>query len=219
MALHTQAKFNAPVSIAVAAFAMFASGQIVTAKTLSAPARTPSRPAEQGCVWEKFSDANLHLHAWVQRCDFGARKIDFLASGHSLAIRYSDGGDTPDPVIDVLDLLPRETPEHGIQRLFAARTDKKLAARCVLVPYRDASMKTPNGVRRFTFVPNKAYGKELAAQAKPDDVPDPPCGDWGDAPDGIQYFEAQPASGVAKVLFVRIGQDTPLFDEATLRLK
>jgi hypothetical protein len=68
-------------------------------------------------------------------------------------------------------------------------------------------------------VPNKAYGKQLAAQADPNEVPDPPCGDWGDAPDGIQYFEAQPASGVAKVLFVRVGQDTPLFDEATLRLK
>ena len=219
MTLHKQVNFSAPFHIVVIAVAMLVSAQCAIAKTPPATTWMPSRPAEQGCVWEKFSDANLHLHAWVQRCDFGARKIDFLASGHSLAIRYSDGGDTPDPVIDVLDLLPGETPEHGIQRLFAARTDKKLAARCVLAPYRDASMKTPNGVRRFTFVPNKAYGKELAAQAKPDEVPDPPCGDWGDAPDGIQYFEAQPASGVAKVLFVRIGQDTPLFDEATLRLK
>jgi len=182
-------------------------------------ATNPSRTAEQGCRWEKLSDANLHLEAWVQRCDFGSRKIDFVAVDHSLAIRYSDGDGSPDPVIDVLDLLPAETPEHGIQRLFAARTDAKLAARCVLAPYRDAGAKTPVGIQRFTFVPNKAYGKQLAAQADPNEVPDPPCGDWGDAPDGIQYFEAQPASGVAKVLFVRVGQDTPLFDEATLRLK
>ncbi len=64
-----------------------------------------------------------------------------------------------------------------------------------------------------------ALAKALKAKADPDDVPDPLCGDWGDAPDSIQYWEAQPASGVAKVLFVRVGQDTPLFDEATLRLK
>ncbi len=49
-------------------------------------------------------------------------------------------------------------------------------------------------------------------------MPDPPCGDWGDSPDGIQYFEAQPSSGARKVLFVRVGQDQPLFDERTLRL-
>lgn len=42
----------------------------------------------------------------------------------------------------------------------------------------------------------------------------------GHDPDGIQYFEAQPASATLhKVLFVRVGQDTPLFDEATLRLR
>jgi len=92
-------------------------------------------------------------------------------------------------------------------------------ARCVLAPYHDASTKTPAGVLRYTFVPNKAYQKTLDAHASPDEVPDPPCGDWGEAPDGIQYFEAQPSSGVAKVLFVRIGQDEPLFDDATLRLK
>ena len=37
-------------------------------------------------------------------------------------------------------------------------------------------------------------------------------------PDGIQYFETQPASGSGKVLFVRVGQDVPLFDDFTLRL-
>jgi len=30
--------------------------------------------------------------------------------------------------------------------------------------------------------------------------------DWGDAPDGIQYFEAQPASAAHKVLFVRVAR-------------
>ena len=59
---------------------------------------------------------------------------------------------------------------------------------------------------------------ELAAKADPNEVPEPPCGSFGDAPDGIQYFEVQPSSAAKKVLFVRIGQDEPLFDERTLRL-
>jgi len=175
----------------------------------------PSRPPVKGCAWRKLSDRDLGLEAWVQRCDFGFRKIDLFAAKGSLAIQYSDGGG-PEPLVDVLDLLPGENPEAGIRRLFSARTAKELAGRCVLAPYRGA--KSRAGVRRFTFVPDAAYQKELDAKADPNEVPEPPCGDWGDAPDGIQYFEAQPASGARRVLFVRVGQDEPLFDEKTLRL-
>lgn len=190
-----------------------------TPPLLSAPApdRPPSRAPAPGCAWEKFSDANLGLDAWVQRCHYGARTIDFLTVDHSLAIRYSDGG-APDPVIDVLDLLPGETAQHGIERLFAARTDPAIAARCMRAPYRGAG-KTPAGVQRFTFLPKADYAKALRLKASPDEVPDPACGDWGDAPDGIQYFEAQPGRSAHHVLFVRIGQDEPLFDDASLRLR
>jgi hypothetical protein len=178
----------------------------------------PSRAAEKGCAWEKFSDAKLGLDAWVQRCTYGKRKIEFVVVKNSLAQRWSDGGE-PEPVVDVLDLKPGEAPEAGLRRLFAERTDKKLAAQCVLAPFHDKFLKTPAGVKRYTFVPNAAYAKVVKAKEVPGDMPDPACGDWGDMPDGIQYWEAQPQGGVAKVLFVRYGQDTPLFDEATLRAR
>jgi hypothetical protein len=50
-------------------------------------------------------------------------------------------------------------------------------------------------------VPDDAYAKALKAKANPNEVPDPPCGAWGAAPDGIQYFEVPPGGGRA-VLFV-----------------
>lgn len=188
--------------------------------TAAEQATKPSRAAESGCKWEKFSDASLPLDAWVQRCDLGSRKIDFVAANGSLAQRWSDSNGAPDPLVDVLDLKPGETSETGIRRLFDERTDKKLAAQCVLSPFPEAGKnKASTGVKRYTFLPNAALAKAIKAKANPDEVPDPPCGDWGYAPDGIQYWEAQPASRVAKVLFVRIGQDTPLFDEDSLRLK
>ncbi len=194
-----------------------AAGPTVTA---AEQATKPSRAAESGCTWEKFSDASLPLQAWVQRCDLGSRKIDFVAANGSLAQRWSDSSYAPDPLVDVLDLKPGESSAAGIRRLFADRADKKLAAQCVLSPYVEpGKKKTPAAVKRYTFLPNAALAKALKAKADPDDVPDPPCGDWGYAPDGIQYWEAQPSSGVAKVLFVRAGQDTPLFDEDSLRLK
>ncbi len=151
----------------------------------------------------------------MQRCDFGFRKIDFLLEKNALAIRYSDGG-KPDPVIEILDLEEGETPETGIRRLFAERTSRFLASRCTLVPYHGG--KPPAGAARFTFEPEAAYAAELKKKADPNEVGEPPCGDWGTAPDGIQYWEAQRASGARRVLFVRVGQDTALFDERTLRL-
>jgi hypothetical protein len=190
---------------------------VVTVPASAGPPGGPSRPADKDCAWEKLSDPGLGLEAWVERCDYGFRKIDFLVKGGSLAIRYSDGG-APEPVVDVLDLLPGESEKAGIQRILAARTPKAIAARCVVAPYR-GDKAPPAGVERFTFAPDAAYRKELDAKASPDgDIPEPPCGDWGESFDGIQYFEAQPSSGSRKVLFVRAGQDIPLFDEETLRL-
>jgi len=113
-------------------------------------------------------------------------------------------------------MLPGETVEASVKRHFSGHTEKTLAARCVVSPYRGAPPRS--GAKRYTFVPNAAYARELKAKADPNEVGDPPCGDWGIASDGIQYYEVHPASKVRKVLFVRVGQDVPLFDEKTLRL-
>jgi hypothetical protein len=188
----------------------------VLAKDAAKAASRPSRKPLEGCKWEKLSDPSVGLEAWIQRCDFGFRKIDFLFEKNALAIRYSDGGGKPDPVVEVLNLEGGETPEAGIQRLFAERTSKSLVSRCRLVRYKDG--KAPAGAKRFTFEPDAAYAAELKKKADPNEVPPPPCGDWGTAPDGLQYWEAQPERGARRVLFVRVGQDTPLYDERTLRL-
>lgn len=180
-----------------------------------APAPKPSRKPLKGCKWEKLSDAGVGLDAWVQRCDFGFRKIDFLLEKNALLVRYSDGG-KPDPVVEVLDLKDGETVEAGIQRLFAERTSRFLVSRCRLVPWRDG--KPPAGSKWFTFEPEGAYAAELKKRQDPNEVAPPPCGDWGSATDGIQYWEAQPVSGARRVLFVRVGQEKPLYDERTLRL-
>jgi ADP-ribose pyrophosphatase YjhB (NUDIX family) len=190
---------------------------VASASGESVPGLRPSRPPEKGCTWQRLSDARVGLEAWVQRCDFGFRKIAFLFSKGSLAMRYSDGGEAY-PVVDVFTLAPGETPESGARRIFRETTDKALAARCVLVPYHDEFTKAPAGVERYTFVPDTAYAAELKAKGEPEGVPDPPCGDRGESPDGIGYWEAQPGRNPRKILFVDVGQDTPLFDEQTLRL-
>jgi len=182
----------------------------------SAANPAPSRAAVKGCNWEKLADPGVGVDAWVQRCDFGFRKIDLFWKGNALMIHYSDGGD-PEPLVEVFDLKAGEAIDAGIQRVFEEHTsDKTLARRCVLRAYK--GVKPPPGIKRYTFVPNAALQKEVAAKADPNEVGDPACGDWGDAPDGIQYFEAQPTRNAHRILFVRVGQDEPLFDEKSLLL-
>jgi hypothetical protein len=180
---------------------------------LAVAAGSPARAPVEGCAWEKFSDPALGLEAWVQRCDFGFRKIDFTTKGQSLAVRYSDGG-TPDPVVDLIEVLPDESGEAAVKRFFVAGTKTDVAARCELSFFEGSA--APKGARRYTFVPNAAYRKELERDANPNEVPDPPCGPWGESPDGVQYFEVH--EGARRILFVRVGQDTPLFDEQSLRV-
>jgi hypothetical protein len=175
----------------------------------------PSRPADKGCTWRKLSDPNLGLEAWVQRCTYSAnRTIDFVINDHALVMRDSDGRE-PLTVIRFFDLQAGETPEQGLRRIYAAQTDKKIAKRCVLAAYKPAAKR--GDVKRYDFVPDKTYQKQLDA-VKDDGVPDPPCGDLGTQPDSVQYFEVQPSSGSRKVMLVDAGQDIPLFDEETLRL-
>ncbi|WP_245445583.1 hypothetical protein [Mesorhizobium kowhaii] len=193
-------------------------GALFASVTISAVARAdepvPSRPPIDKCVWERLTDKNVGLAAWVQRCDFGFRQIHFEFAGNALAIKYSDGG-AADPLVEVFDIKPGETAEAALLRLFQEKTDKAVSARCVLAPYTEGTV--PAGVKRYTFSPDAAYAKELKALADPNEVPDPPCGDWGEMPDGIQYFEV-PEGAAQKLLFVRIGQDEPLFDEQTLQV-
>lgn len=175
----------------------------------------PSRPAYDKCKWERLSDERAGLAAWVQRCDYGFRKVDLHFQGSALALRFSDGGN-PDPVVEVFTLRDGEAIEAGLRRLFDEKTEKALARRCRLAKVGGKGI--PAGVKRYAFRPDAAYAKELAAKANPDEVGDPPCGALGESPDGVQYFEAQPARNPHRVLFVRVGQEAPLFDEKTLRL-
>jgi len=195
--------------------ALLASALIGGSTTTTAKLPQPSRHADQGCKWESINDATLGLAAWVEDCKHGSSEIHFVVSPPSLTMVDSDVKGPPYAVIDVIDLESGESAENGMRRVFERHTDAKIAKRCVLKPYTGDKRA---GVQRFAFVPDAAYAKELDATTSSDEVGDPPCGDWGDAPDGIQYFEVQPKSGAHKVLFVRVGQDIPLFDERTLTL-
>jgi hypothetical protein len=171
----------------------------------------PSRTNFTQCQWQKVSDTDVGLAAWVMQCEYGDRKIDLRLHDHALWEHYSEG-EKPQSLVEVIPLAKGEDDRKAITRHFRAHTDAKLAARCVLAPSPEKSRRP--GVSRYTFVPDTAYAKEVRKNTNPDEVGEPPCGDFGESPDGIAYYEAQAGSGA--VLYVVIGQDDPLFDQDTL---
>jgi len=175
----------------------------------------PSHAAVKGCSWQHLADAKVGLAAWVQQCDFGGRKTTFSLRSGGLVLHYSDGGDE-ETLVEVHPLEAGESLEAGMRRLWAAGVSPAELEHCKLVPYRDSV--PPAGVKRYTFLPDAAYAKQLEANTDPGDIPEPPCGERGFAPDGVQYFETHPNSKVRAFLFVQAGQDEPLFDEQSLQL-
>ena len=147
-----------------------------------------------------MSDATLGLDIWVQRCDFGDRKINLYAKGNALMLHYSDGGED-EKLIETFETQADEKPEAAIKRVFTAHTsDKDLVARCLVKPYKGYG-HVPKGAQRYTVLPNAGLKKELDAKTDPGDIPEPPCGDWGDMPDSVQYYEAQ--DGARRIMIVR----------------
>ena len=207
---------NRTISLSALAALLLASAVVPSARTAHAQTGAPSRAPEKGCTWERASDKSAGFAAWVERCDFGTRKIHLYIKGNALLQQYSDGGATADTLIESFALQPNETTEAGVRRVYLAHTAKVTSDKCVMAPY--TLGKAPADVKRLTFVPNAAYEKALKAKQNPNEVPEPPCGDWGIAPDGQQFFAVWPTSAVRRLLFVRVGQDTPLFDEMTLQL-
>lgn len=183
----------------------------ILAPPVSAQTDEPSRAPYDDCSWEQRSDPLIGLGAWVQSCDFGFRTVELVFDEGALSIVYSDGGE-PEPLVQLFDVERGEAPGDALNRLLLAGTDPAIAELCEIVPF--TQLPAPAGAQRFSFEPDAVYRAEIAATANPNEVGEPPCGDWGVMPDGIQYFEVQ--DGAPRVMFVRAGQEQPLFDEQTL---
>lgn len=183
---------------------------------LAPAAELPAKPARTNltqCQWVKDSDAGIGLAAWTMTCQYDDRVIDHRLHDNGLWEHYS-AGEKEQRLVEVIPRAKDEDDRKAITRHFLAHTDTRIGPRCMIAPSPEKSKR--RGVTRYTFVPDAAYAKEVKKNSKPDEVGDPPCGDYGESPDGIAYYEAQAGSGA--VLFVVVGQDDPLFDQDTLTI-
>jgi hypothetical protein len=185
------------------------------------PKPTYSTDAEH-CRWIWWSGAlpmGGSIGAWTERCDLatGLWELDYTATlpGFWLTI----GGEEQAPVIQVFS-KPADADVSAILSELRERGYIPDDDECIFVPASETTLRTVGPVPRTqTLYEIMPTGARLAQfEATPDDdVPEPPCGEYGWSTHGTRYFVTD-TRHPDKVVYIDIGQDGMMFDQTSVTL-
>jgi hypothetical protein len=184
------------------------------------PGPGPSRKPDRGCAWARLSSPDLGLELFHEKCDYGFRTVDHVASAkagtlYEVLKDAASHHESLEPVIVMYEMNEGETPEAAIQRLIFPSLKRKERARC-LVARKKLGFLDSIGKRAYVIVPNQDY-LDMLDKRNDGDMPEPPCGDRGESADGFAYFEFHPGETSRRFAYVDFGQEEhPLFDEKSL---
>lgn len=189
---------------------------LIAATALPAYAQQPPQPTggtdPANCTWEWKSGGGIGV--WAERCKLptGLFELAFRPDlpGFVLTI---DGKDET-TVLQVFD-KPADSPVSAILPKLRERGYIPNDLDCVFAPA--AIRPAPRTLAFFEIV---ATGKRKAAfDATPkDEVPEPPCGEFGWSTHGVRYFLTDIARP-DKVVYVNTGQDGMMFDPVTVTVE
>jgi hypothetical protein len=196
--------------------AVLAAGIVAMACVGAALAAQPPKPAhsavdDTACKFEWKTGASIGV--WAERCVLrtGTWELKYREDLPGFALTI-DGGD--EQVVIQVFRKPADQPIDAILPELVKRGYVE-ATECAFAPADpQVTGAAPPGRHYFEVDPT---GKRLAAfDALPDDeVPDPPCGDYGMSPDGITFFMTDDAHP-DRVVYLNLGQDGTVFDEKTV---
>ena len=180
----------------------------------------PSRAPQKGCVWTRLNAPELGLELIHEKCDFGFRTVDHVASAKDASVFevLRDTGtrrESLEPIIVMFEAKEGETPAAAIKRVIFPTMKRRERNNCV-VERKKLGFLDSIGKSAYVIVPSEDYAAELAKDAG-DEIPAPPCGAKGEAADAFTYFEFNRDENPRRFAYVDFGQDEhPLFDERSL---
>ncbi len=164
------------------------------------------RKPYDGFRWEHISGAGLDL--WAQSSDRLRIVTDNTLPG---AVLVNGAGLRLDTILRVFQ--PNGALPDSLIALLRRQPGWDESQTAVL-----KEITSPwKGRRRYVIVPAGAYGDSIDAQMMMTPVPST-CSGWGIGNSGMRYFETF-AKSPGRILFVNIGQEQPLFDEASIKLQ
>lgn len=163
----------------------------------------PSRKAYDGFEWKKLSGAGLEL--WYQAND----NIRLIADSSLPGIVMIRKGDvSPHKVIQVFDL--QNNTINDVIDILKKSEGWDDNQKCRFKDIESGREK----IRRYVMVPDGDYATKIEAEMKTSPVP-VTCNGWGVGNSGMRYFEIH-ESNPGRAIFVKVGQDAPLFDENSI---
>ena len=183
---------------------------------------TASRKAEKGCSWFTIQSIDPKFSVLAQDCDYGFRKITHSFEGRALIQNYSDQPESSEPnkVIRLFGKLTADSPKAALTRLFIDNLEPYEKDHCIAV---QATSKQIAGIHLtdpsktiWVITPDKEYAAKIKGETAEGDMPENSCGYYGLPVDSVAYFEFH-SKNPGMFAWVVIGQDTPLFDEQSLK--
>ena len=181
---------------------------------LSAPAfAEPPRPAyatdPEKCTWEWKTGAGLGL--WTERCALPTGLWEVVPRDALPGFVLTIDGRKEMTVLQVFD----KPAEAGIEAILPALRQKGHIPDDEDCAFEPAAIRP--APRTIAFHEVRPTGARKAAfEATPaDEVPDPPCGDYGWSTHGARYFMTD-IRFPGRVVYVDTGQDGLMFDPASV---
>ena len=194
-------------TLPVVAFVVVAAGAAQAQPPQPAGSTVPG-----SCAWEWKTGGGLGI--WAERCDLktGVWEPRYEPNLHGFVLTI-DGEDQE----TILQVFTKRADEDvaGILPTLRERGHIPDDEDCVFQADGD---RPASGTRSyFTIMPT---GARLAAfeATPPDEVPEPPCGDYGWSTHGVRYFFTD-SRFPEWVIYVNTGQDGTMFDDATVTLE
>lgn len=191
------------LALCIAAFALPA---------LAEPPRPGHSTDAARCDWQLMRGGGLAV--WAERCTFDTGvwvpKFDEALPGFVLTV----DGETVDTILHVFS-KPAEAPVSTLLPELRRRGLIPDDEDCVFEP---AAIRSAPRTLAFFHIMPRGKRKEAFDATPRDEVPEPPCGDYGWSTHGTRYFLTDVAHP-GRVLYVNTGQDGMMFDETTVTLE
>lgn len=177
------------------------------------------RQAEKDCKWEDFSASNLGISIMVQNCNWKEMSPIFLESKNAIIQipeKLKNSKKDYYKVIEVYKKKENEDFEEVINKQFISKLSRVEKNHCSAK--QSYFILDDKSKVNFVIEPDTVLSERILQQTSEGQIPRDPCGEYGISGNGfIRYFEYHPEESKTKYIFVRVGQDAPLFDEKTIR--
>jgi hypothetical protein len=181
--------------------------------TSETAAIVPSRSADAGCKWKPFEDQKVGIRMLTEDCS--PQQYTYSILNNSIERQNIASPSLPkEKIVEIFTKPAAQTIQNAIQKQFIDTLPGTFSKTCSVIK----NEKILNDSERYSIEPNPARKAILNTEAKSDIPNYSECGEYATDPDSEQYFEYQPNNSTTKFMFIWVGQETPSFDEDSIKL-